>query len=58
MKIRHRIKNIVGDLLEVYFIHRAKRVEVMKYEDYRRKEIMRGRQLSNEEKNRLMISIK
>ena len=41
MEIGRRIKNIVGDSLEIYHMHRAKRVEVMKYEDPRRKEIMR-----------------
>lgn len=50
MAIKQKIKGIIGEISDRYYIMRAKSVEIEKYRDSRREKIMAQKPLSNQEK--------
>ena len=50
MAIKQKIKGMIGEISDRYYIMRAKSVEIEKYRDSRREKIMAQKPLSNQEK--------
>lgn len=55
MNVRNQMKSLMNFSLDTYRICRAKKVEVKKYKDFRRVEIMNKRLLSIEEKKQIDV---
>lgn len=53
MAIKQKIKGMLGEISDRYYIRRAKSVEIEKYRDSRREKIMAQKPLSNQEKARI-----
>ena len=53
MAIKQKIKGIIGEISDRYYIMRAKSVEIEKYRDSRREKIMAQKPLSNQEKEKI-----